>query len=104
GPVAANAGFAWAIAACLAAAFCYAASGVYIKRCASAAPPMGISAWSQLFAGIALLPFVPFAPLRAPIDALIVVNMLGLSLVCSAIAYLLYFRLIADVGPTRALT
>ena len=30
--------------------------------------------------------------------------MLLLALVCSGVAYLLYFRLIADVGPTRALT
>ena len=30
--------------------------------------------------------------------------MLGLALVCSSIAYVLYYRLIADVGPTRALT
>ncbi len=31
-------------------------------------------------------------------------NVLGLALVCSSIAYVLYYRLIADVGPTRALT
>ena len=30
--------------------------------------------------------------------------MLALGLVCGAIAYLLYFRLIADIGATRALT
>ena len=30
--------------------------------------------------------------------------MLALALVCSGIAYLLYFRLIANVGPTRAMT
>ena len=30
--------------------------------------------------------------------------MLALALVCSSIAYVLYYRLIADVGPTRALT
>lgn len=31
-------------------------------------------------------------------------NVIGLSLLCSAVAYLLYYRLIADIGPTRALT
>ncbi len=30
--------------------------------------------------------------------------MAGLALLCSALAYLLYYRLIADIGPTRALT
>jgi drug/metabolite transporter (DMT)-like permease len=29
---------------------------------------------------------------------------LGLSLLCSGVAYLLYYRLIADLGPTKALT
>ena len=28
----------------------------------------------------------------------------ALALLCSAIAYLLYFRLIHDIGPTKALT
>ncbi len=104
GPVMTGDGFAAAVAACLAAAFCYAASGVYIKRRAASAPPMGIAAWSQIFAGVALLPLAPFAPVRGTIDFVIVANVLALSLVCSAIAYRLYFRLVADIGPTRALT
>jgi len=35
---------------------------------------------------------------------LIVVSVLALGLVCGAVAYLLYFRLIADIGATGALT
>ncbi|MEO5765307.1 MAG: EamA family transporter [Casimicrobiaceae bacterium] len=31
-------------------------------------------------------------------------GMLALALICSGVAYLLYYRLIADVGPTRAMT
>ncbi len=31
-------------------------------------------------------------------------NVLGLSLLCSAVAYLLYYRLIEDLGATKALT
>jgi drug/metabolite transporter (DMT)-like permease len=53
---------------------------------------------------VALLPLLPLSPPRGTIDAGVVANMLTLALLCSAIAYLLYFRLIADVGPTRALT
>ena len=51
-----------------------------------------------------LLPAVPFAMPAAPVTSTIVANVLGLALVCSSIAYVLYYRLIADVGPTRALT
>jgi drug/metabolite transporter (DMT)-like permease len=57
-----------------------------------------------LFAGLELLPILPFAPAPGPITPLIVADMLALALVCSGVAYLLYFRLIANVGPTRAMT
>jgi len=104
GPVEPDAMFGLSIAACLGAALCYAASSVYMKKCATAAKPMAIAGWSQVAAGLVLLPLVPFAPARGEITMAVVGNALGLSLLCSAIAYLLYYRLIADVGPTRALT
>lgn len=104
GPVVPDAMFAWSILACLAAAFCYAAAGVYLKRRAADVPPMAIAAWSQVFAGIVLLPLLPLGAPPRPIDAGIVGNVLGLSLLCSALAYLLYYRLIVDIGPTRAMT
>ena len=51
-----------------------------------------------------MAPFVPFAEPSAPLTPLIVFNVLMLALFCSSIAYVLYYRLIADIGPTRALT
>lgn len=104
GPSDPDAMFGWAVTASLGAAFCYAAAGIYMKRSAAAAKPMAIAGWSQLFAGLVLLPFVPFAPPPGAVTNAVVANVLGLALLCSAIAYLLYFRLIADVGPTRAMT
>lgn len=104
GPVAPDLWFGAAVAACLSAALCYAAAGVYIRRRVRGAKPLAIAAWSQVFAGLVLLPFVPFAPARGEFTLLILGNVLGLALLCSAVAYLLYYRLIADVGPTRALT
>lgn len=104
GPLVLDATAGVAIAACLGAAFCYAASSIYMKRYAADAKPMAIAGWSQIAAAVALLPLVPFAPIRGEITPPIVANALGLALLCSSIAYLLYYRLIADVGPTRALT
>ena len=104
GPVVPDAMFAWSILACLAAAFCYAVAGVYIKRRAVGVKPIAIAAWSQVFAGFVLLPLLPFGAPPQPIDAGIVGNVLALALLCSAIAYLLYYRLIVDIGPTRAMT
>ncbi|MEO8303908.1 MAG: EamA family transporter [Betaproteobacteria bacterium] len=104
GPVVPDRGFAAAVAACLGATLCYAVSSIYMKKHAVGAKPLAIAGWSQLFAGIVLLPFIPFSPPPGAITPLIVANALGLALVCSSIAYVLYYRLIADVGPTRALT
>lgn len=104
GPVVPDLWFAAAVAACLGATLCYAASSIYMKKRAAGAKPLAIAGWSQIFAGVALLPLVPFAPPSVPITPLITANVLGLALVCSSIAYVLYYRLIADVGPTRALT
>jgi drug/metabolite transporter (DMT)-like permease len=63
-----------------------------------------MAGWSQLLGGLALLPVAVTMPIHGEITALIVVNVLLLALLGSAAAYVLYFRLIADVGPTRAMT
>ena len=63
-----------------------------------------VAGWSQLFAGLVLLPATAFAPAAGADHAGVVANLLGLALLCSAVAYLIYYRLIPDVGPTRAMT
>jgi drug/metabolite transporter (DMT)-like permease len=59
---------------------------------------------TQLVAGVLLIPFIPLWPPAAAPTPLVAAAMLALGLVCGAIAYLLYFRLIADIGATGALT
>jgi drug/metabolite transporter (DMT)-like permease len=104
GPVVPDFAFGLAVAACLGAAICYAVSSIYMKKRAAGAKPLAIAGWSQVFAGLALVPLVPFAPASGPVTPLVAANVLGLALICSSIAYVLYYRLIADIGPTRALT
>jgi len=99
-----DAQFVWAVAAALAACCCYGVTGVLVKRHSSGATPQGMAAGNQLAAALVLLPLLPlFPPLAAP-SALVLANLLGLALLASGVAFLLYFRLIADVGATRALT
>ncbi len=93
-----------AIAASLAATFCYASGGVWLKRFGSGLSPYAVAAWSQLLAGVALLPLGATSPPPGPIDAAVLGNLLALALVCSAVAYLLYYRLMQSVGPTKTLT
>src|SRR5574341_1817344 len=93
-----------AIAATLLATFCYGLSATYLKRWASGVPSRGMAAGSQLAAGILLIPFIPLWPTTGAPSAAVAASILALGLVCGPIAFLLYFRLIADLGPTRALT
>jgi drug/metabolite transporter (DMT)-like permease len=51
-----------------------------------------------------LLPFLPLVPVQGEITTTVMALAVALALLCSAVAYLLYFRLIQDIGPTKALT
>ncbi len=96
--------FGWAVGASLGACCGYGLTGVLIKRWGAGAPPQGIAVGNQLAAAVFLLPLLPVLPPLAAPSPLVVANVLGLALLASAVAFLLYFRLIADVGGTRALT
>ena len=96
--------FLAAMAAVLGACCCYGATGVLMKRFASGASPRGMAAGNQLAAALVLLPLLPLLPPLAAPSALVVANLLALALLASGVAFLLYFRLIADIGATRALT
>jgi len=90
--------------ACLAAALCYGLASVYAKVRMTGIPSFAIAVYSQLAAAIVLAPALPLVPLPGALTPLVAANVLALALASTAIAYLLYFRLIADVGPARALT
>ena len=86
------------------AAFCYGLAGAYSKKKSlDIAPPL-MATGSQLAAAFIILPFLPLAPMRGELTPFIGAVACALALLCSAVAYMLYFRLIADVGPTNALT
>jgi drug/metabolite transporter (DMT)-like permease len=103
GPVTPDATFLLAVIASLAAALCYALSGVWLKKHGEKLNSTAVAGWSQLLAGFVLLPVALWTPIPGPPTVSTVANMLALALVCSGVAYLLYYRLIANVGPTRAM-
>lgn len=77
---------------------------VYTKVKLKGASPIGISAATLLVAAAALLPFTPLTPQLASIAPMAWLAVLGLAFLSTAIAFILYYRLIADVGPVKAVT
>lgn len=96
--------FWWAIAAGLTAALMYAIAAPFIRLNLQGVPSLVIATGSQLSAAICLIPLLPFTrPTQLPSTAAML-SMLGLALLSTSVAYILYFRLIQSVGSTRALT
>lgn len=91
-----------AVAAALLATLSYGFAGNYSKRTLGQVRPFVSAFGSQLFAAVVLVPAAiplwPAGPL-APLDWLSVAL---LGTVCTALAYLLYFRLIQDAGAQYA--
>jgi drug/metabolite transporter (DMT)-like permease len=94
----------WAMLACLGAALCYGVASVYAKRRMTAIPSAAVALYSQLTAALVLAPTLAFVPFPEMPNLLVAGNVLALALASTAFAYLLYFRLIATIGPARALT
>jgi drug/metabolite transporter (DMT)-like permease len=90
--------------ACLGAALCYGVASVYAKRRMADVPSSAVALYSQLAAAALLAPTLLFAPSPGSLTPLVVGNVLALALASTALAYMLYFRLIATIGPARALT
>ena len=95
-------GSASAIAACLVATLSYAVAPSLAKRYLAGAPPLAAAAGSQLTAALLLaLPAVHWWPAVAPSAHDWIVAAL-LAVFGTGVGYILYFRLIANAGPTNA--
>jgi drug/metabolite transporter (DMT)-like permease len=80
---------------------------VFTKVHLKGASPLGTAAGTLLMAAVALLPFAAFSPAPqglAAIPAMAWLAMLGLAIVSTTVAFIFYYRLIADVGPVKAIT
>ncbi|TBR36767.1 MULTISPECIES: DMT family transporter [Dyella] len=90
--------------ACVGATVCYAFSVHYSRRRLAAVSPLASAAGSQIVAAIVLLPLTVAAwPATSP-GASAWGAMLGLGVACTAIAYVMFFQLIARVGAARTMT
>ena len=104
GPITASPAVIAATAAALGAAICYAIGSAYVKRRAYSVDASALAGGSNICAAFVLAPLAVASPppgWPAPEAAWAAI---GLGVLCTGVAYLLYYRLITDVGPARALT
>jgi drug/metabolite transporter (DMT)-like permease len=103
-PVVMNWAVVLSVGAMLAASLAYALGSVYAKRTFVGSSPLAI-AIGQLTAAATLM--LPLAAVSVPDErpsTIVVLSVLGLALSSTAVAYMLYFRLIENVGPTSTST
>lgn len=93
-----------AVSAMLLAALAYALAGIYIKRNFVGVSGLTLATGQQLAA--AFLLFIPasFSVPEAAPSLIVISAVLALAFLSTALAYLLYFYLMAQVGPTKTLS
>lgn len=90
--------------ASLLAALLYAIGGIYTARAFRGIPGLTVAAGQQLAGGALLLPLLIVAPPGGPVTLKVGLAVLGLVVASTALGFVLFFRLLAEVGPTSALT
>jgi drug/metabolite transporter (DMT)-like permease len=103
-PDAAGNASGWAVLACLLATLCYGIAASFTKRYMGGLPSLVSAAGSQIGAAVALLPLTWWFWPDHAVSPQAWAAVLALGVVCTAVAYILYFRLIERAGPSRALS
>ena len=83
---------------------CYGLAGAYMRRWAKDVPSRGMALGTQIAGGLLLAPLLAIAPPTSMPTPFVAACVLAMGLLCGAVAYLLYFRLVADIGAAGALT
>lgn len=83
-------------------AVCYAVGPLILQRYLAHLPAMGVIAASLALTAVLYVPISAFSlPDRMPSGAALGA-VLGLALVCTALAFVVFFALIGEIGPVRA--
>lgn len=94
----------WALAACLGANICYSFGAHYShRRLRSGVTPLSVATGSQLAAALILLPFTVWTwPTHTP-GWTSWLAVFGLAAICTSLAYVLFYSLMARVGASRSM-
>jgi drug/metabolite transporter (DMT)-like permease len=85
------------------AALCYAIGTTYAKHALAGEPPNTMAFGQQIAAGTLMLPVLALFPPPHPGHGGALAALAALAVLSTALAYLVYFRLVAEVGPTNTL-
>ncbi|RZI44772.1 EamA/RhaT family transporter [Herbaspirillum sp. HC18] len=87
------------------AATCYGFAATYTRMKASQIPALATATGSQLAASLALLPLaLPAAPHAAAVTSQAALAVTVLGVLCTGLAYAIFFHLIATEGASKAIT
>jgi drug/metabolite transporter (DMT)-like permease len=81
---------------------CYAGGPVIVARFLSDLPSMGVTAVALAGCGLVYAPLAALQWPRSVPHVDVIVSVLVLAVVCTALAFVLFFALIAEIGPVRA--
>jgi drug/metabolite transporter (DMT)-like permease len=99
---------ALSVAAMLLASLSYGVASAYAKRALSGISSLGAAAGQQISAAVILVPFGLATASMGKSDTSpsirVALAMLALGLLCTSVAYLLYFHLIASVGAVNTIS
>jgi len=94
----------WAVLSSLMACLCYGIAASYTRRYLTGVPSLVLATGSQFGATLGMAPLTWWFWPTQTISSKAWLALIALGVVCTGIAYVIYFRLIAKAGPARALS
>ena len=96
-------GDTWSVAQVLLVALCYSAGPLIANRKLSELPVLAVNAFCLSFAAIVYAPAAALTwPSSVP-SVQVLASLAALAVICTATAFVLFFKLIAEAGPARAM-
>jgi drug/metabolite transporter (DMT)-like permease len=83
-------------------AVCYAVGPAILQRYLAGLPAMGVIAASLAVSAVAYVPIVALGPTGEAPSAKAVASVVALAVLCTAVAFVLFLALIAEIGPVRS--
>jgi drug/metabolite transporter (DMT)-like permease len=83
-------------------AVCYAVGPLILQRHLAHLPAMGVIAASLAVTALVYLPITAFSLPRHTPSTAAIASVVGLAVVCTALAFVVFFALIGEIGPVRA--